>query len=74
MYSELTNSDFLCLMIEKAHPRGNPSAEHADLMDEAARRIRKLERLVNDWESAADGAGAATPDELLNFIAACEVS
>ncbi len=73
MYDEMTNSDFICLLAEKAHPSDNPSSEHADIMDEAARRIRRLETQVMAWESAADNAsGASTPDGLRNFIAACE--
>lgn len=73
MYDEMTNSDFICLLAEKAHPSDNPSAEHASIMNEAARRIRLLEAKVIAWESAAGNAsGADTPDGLLNFIAACE--
>lgn len=46
MYDEMTNQDFICALAEKAHPADNPSAEHAAMMDEAARRIRKLENTV----------------------------
>lgn len=63
MYDEMTNSDFICVLMEKAHPADNPSAEHANLMDEAARRIRKLEAQVRAWESAADnGSGSFAKD------------
>jgi hypothetical protein len=48
MYDEMTNQDFICALAEKAHPSDNPSSDHADLMDEAARRIRKLERDIHD--------------------------
>jgi hypothetical protein len=44
MYDEMTNQDFICALAEKA--ADNPSAEHAAMMDEAARRIRKLENTV----------------------------
>lgn len=69
MYDEMTNSDFICTLLDAAHPPEQPSAENAALMDEAARRIRKLEAQVREWESAADnGSGCDTPEELRNFI------
>jgi len=75
MYAEMTNSDFICALADAAHPFEQPSAEHADLMDEAARRIRKLEAQVMAWESAADMAsGADTPDGLRNYISACSIA
>ena len=72
MYDEMTNSDFIVLMMKESHPDDNPSAEHASLMDEAVRRIRKLDALVIAWESAAEVAGGVeTPEDLRSFIAAC---
>lgn len=72
MYDEMTNTDFICVLAEKAHPANNPSAELADIMDEAAHRIRKLEAQVKEWEAAADnGSGCDTPEGLRNFINCC---
>jgi len=72
MYDEMTNQDFICALAEKAHPPDNPSSDHAEMMDEAARRIRKLEAQVRAWESAADnGSGCDTPEGLRNFINCC---
>jgi hypothetical protein len=68
---EMTNADFICTLAEAAHPFEQPSAEHADLTDEAARRIRKMESQVRARDSAADMAsGADTPDGLRNHIIA----
>ena len=68
---EMTHSDFICTLAEAAHPFEQPSSEHAPLLDEAARRIRKLEAQVRAWESAAEMAsGADTPDGLQNYIIA----
>ena len=70
----MTNADFICALAEAAHPSEQPSAEHADLMDESARRIRKLESQVKAWESAADMAGGAdTPDRLIDYIIAASL-
>ncbi len=48
-----TNSDFICELIEAAHPIDEPSADHAYLLDQAAYRIRKMELDVIrlDWLS-----------------------
>lgn len=65
MYDELTNIDFICLLHEKAHSEDQPSADHANLMDEAAHRIRKLETRLRAWEWVArDSASIETPEEL----------
>jgi hypothetical protein len=75
MLDEMTNADFLCTLTDAAHPFEQPSAEHADLMVEAARRIRKLENQVKAWEKAAwDSASVETPDELKHFIYSIENS
>lgn len=67
--NEMTNTDFICFMHEAAHPHDNPSSEHAEIMDEAARRIRNLEAELQAWKAAADGgAGCDTPEGLANFI------
>lgn len=68
----MTNIDFICMLHDAAHPFEQPSAEHADLMEEAAHRIRKLEAQVRAWESAADnGCGCDTPEGLAAFINCC---
>lgn len=59
MHDEMTNSDFICVLAEKAHPTKNPSVEHADIMDEAARRIRKLER---ERDEAREALALATSE------------
>jgi hypothetical protein len=69
MFDEMTNADFICTLADAAHPFEQPSSEHADLMDEAARRIRKLESQVKAWQKAADnGCGCDTPEGLAAFI------
>ena len=71
---KITNVEFARILIDKAHPLDDPSAEYADLMDEAACRILWLVDQLAEWESAADNAnGAITPDELRNFIASCSI-
>jgi hypothetical protein len=67
MYDEMTNSDFICLLNDC------PSVDQEGVFNEAARRIRKLEAQVREWESAADnGSGCDTPEGLRNFINCCE--
>lgn len=70
--NEITNIDFICMLHDAAHPFEQPSAERADLMDEAARRIRNLEAELQAWKRAADnGAGCDTPEGLAAFITCC---
>lgn len=64
MYDEMTNQDFICTLFNKAHPDDDPSSECAVLMDEAGRRISRLEAKVIAWESAAEEWGCSTPGEL----------
>jgi hypothetical protein len=44
MYDEMTNSDFICVMNKAAED--DFSSENARIMNEAARRIRKLENMA----------------------------
>ena len=69
MFADMNNADFIFALKNAAHPLNEPSAEHAAIMDEAARRIRKLESQVKAWEKAADnGCGCDTPEGLASFI------
>jgi hypothetical protein len=63
---EMTNSDFICLLYDY------PSTDQEEIFNEAARRIRKLEAQVKEWEAAADyGSGCDTPEGLRHFINCC---
>jgi hypothetical protein len=42
MYDEMTTSDLIAIAREKSHPKDNPSAEHADLIDELVDRLARL--------------------------------
>ncbi len=68
MYDEMTNSDFICILNDY------PSTDQEEIFKEAARRIRKLEKQIMDWESAADEAGASTPESLRGYIYATDIS
>lgn len=54
MYDEMTNSDFICELLKQARPQDQPSAEHADIMEEAAERIRRLENIIIKASNAVD--------------------
>lgn len=65
MYDEMTNTDFICTLHEKA----KTDFTNFRILDEAARRIRKLESQVRAWESAVEYAsGVTTPQDLRDFI------
>jgi hypothetical protein len=59
-------------MHEAAHPHDNPSSEHAEIMDEAARRIQKLEAELQAWKAAADGGSLLK--QLIELIEAHEIT
>lgn len=73
-FSEMSHFNFINLMHELAHPNDNPTATYAYLMDEAARRIEKLEEQVLAWEASANFAGVDTPDKLVDYIIAAGCS
>ena len=73
-FSEMSHFNFINMMHDLAHPTDEPSATYAYLMDEAARRIEKLEEQVLAWEASADMAGVDTPDKLVDYIISCGCS
>lgn len=73
-FSEMSHFNFINMMHDLAHPTDDPTATYAYLMDEAARRIEKLEEQVLAWEASADMAGVGTPDKLVDYIISCGCS
>lgn len=73
-FSEMSHFNFINLMHTLAHPIDDSTAVYAHLMDEAARRIEKLEEQVLAWEASADFAGVDTPDKLVDYIIAAGCS
>jgi hypothetical protein len=68
MYYELTNIDFVCVLHDAPDHNALALNVSKSVMQEAARRIQKMEREIIAWHDAAGVVCCDTPQELKDHL------